>query len=113
MVKRQDIHVFADRIARAFQPDKVILFGSHARGEATEHSDVDLMVVMPDDGDPLGKSIEIVRRVGHPGFALDLIVRDPHVLRWRLGQHDWFLMDIMEQGQVLYETADAGVGAKS
>ncbi len=35
------------RIVRKFHPDKIILFGSQARGNATEDSDVDLLVIMP------------------------------------------------------------------
>ncbi|MCD6211638.1 MAG: nucleotidyltransferase domain-containing protein, partial [Sulfurovum sp.] len=33
-----------DRIVERFQPDKVILFGSHARGEADPDSDIDLLI---------------------------------------------------------------------
>lgn len=112
-VRREVIQAYVDRIAKRFRPQRVILFGSHAYGQPATHSDVDLLVVMPDDGNPLRKSIEIVREVPYRGFALDLIVRDPEVLRWRLEQHDWFLMDIIEKGEVLYEAADARVGSES
>ena len=47
MVSREAIQKYADAIAREFRPEKIILFGSHAYGEPTEDSDVDLMVVMP------------------------------------------------------------------
>ena len=38
------------RIVERFDPEKIILFGSHARGDATPDSDVDLLVVMPVQG---------------------------------------------------------------
>jgi len=38
------------RIVRRFRPERVILFGSHARGEAGPDSDVDLLIVMPVEG---------------------------------------------------------------
>ncbi|MHB1156015.1 MAG: nucleotidyltransferase domain-containing protein [Phycisphaerales bacterium] len=110
---RNKVHAFVDQIAERFRPEKIILFGSEARGEAGLNSDVDLLVVMPDGGDPLGKSIEIVRALPHDGFSLDLIVRDPDVLKWRIDNEDWFLREIMEQGIVLYEAGHTGVGAKS
>lgn len=105
MVALSAIQAYADEIARRFRPEKIILFGSHARGTSTEDSDVDLMVVMPDNGEPVEKAVEIRCAIPHREFALDLIVRDPEVLRWRIEQHDWFLIDILEKGRVLYEAA--------
>jgi uncharacterized protein len=35
------------RIAEDFKPQRIILFGSHARGEATEDSDYDLLIIAP------------------------------------------------------------------
>lgn len=105
MVAMGDIQAFADRIAQEFKPRRIILFGSHAYGTAGRDSDVDLLVVMPDGGRPLRKAAEICRRVA-AGFVLDMIVRDPDVLRWRIEQHDWFLKEIVEKGKVLYAAAD-------
>jgi len=41
---------FVNRVAEAFRPERVILFGSHAYGTPTADSDVDLLVVMPHEG---------------------------------------------------------------
>ena len=41
------IDCMVKRIVRKFRPEKIILFGSHARGEAGADSDVDLLIVMP------------------------------------------------------------------
>lgn len=46
MVSDETIQAIAEHISREFHPKRVIQFGSHARGEATEHSDVDLFVEM-------------------------------------------------------------------
>ncbi len=45
-------HELLDRVIRYFNPRRVILFGSHARGEATPDSDIDLMVILDDDAPP-------------------------------------------------------------
>ena len=42
MIPRSSIQSFADAMAREFHPERIILFGSHARGETTPDSDVDL-----------------------------------------------------------------------
>jgi predicted nucleotidyltransferase len=41
-----------DPVVAYFQPRRVILFGSHARGEAAPDSDIDLLVVVDDDTPP-------------------------------------------------------------
>jgi predicted nucleotidyltransferase len=60
MVAMNDIQAVVDRIAEEYDPDRVVLFGSHARGTAASESDVDLLARRPDDtqrryaqGDPL------------------------------------------------------------
>src|SRR5439155_1237359 len=76
-------------IADKFQPDKIILFGSYAYGKPHRDSDVDLLVVMP-AWNETSKACQIRLAVHHP-FPLDLIVRTPENLRWRLAEEDWFL----------------------
>jgi len=53
---RNRIQEMVDRIVREFGPDRIILFGSHARGEGGPDSDVDLLVVMPVKGSRRRKS---------------------------------------------------------
>src|SRR5438132_1689243 len=104
------IRRLARQIAERFQPDKIILFGSYAYGQPHEHSDVDLMVVMPAYNE-ISQSIRI-RLALSPPFPLDLIVRTPKNLRWRLEEGDWFLREVVGKGKVLYEKIDDGVGSQ-
>ena len=106
MVSLKEISEVAARIGRDFRPRKVILFGSYACGKPTEDSDVDLFVVMPFRGDEAYKAAEI-RLAIHSPFPLDLIVRTPAEVRRRLAMEDWFIMDILEKGKVLYEAPDS------
>jgi predicted nucleotidyltransferase len=105
------IRAFARRVAERFQPDRIILFGSHAYGTPHADSDVDILVVMParDQG---SQAYKICLAVSAP-FPMDLIVRAPETLKWRLEEGDSFLREITSKGKVLYEKADGGVGAKS
>lgn len=99
------IRRFARQVAESFQPEKIILFGSQAYGEPHDDSDVDILVVMP-AANAMEQAIRIRRKTDHP-FPLDLIVRTPKDLAWRLEEGDWFLREICEKGKVLYEQGRA------
>src|SRR5438477_3669387 len=90
------IQRLAREIADKFQPDKIILFGSYAYGKPHQDSDVDLLVVMP-AWNETSKACRIRLAVHHP-FPLDLIVRTPESLKWRLAGGDWFLREVVEKG---------------
>lgn len=109
---RVQIEDFARRVAEEFQPERIILFGSHAYGTPTEDSDVDLLVVMPHEGRSHEQATRIRDRV-EPHFAMDLLVRDPQVMRQRLEWNDFFLLEIVAKGITLYESSDARVDRKS
>lgn len=105
------IRRFAREVAERFQPDKIILFGSHAYGQPHADSDVDILVVMP-ARNAIDQAVRIDRETDPP-FPLDLIVRTPKTLAWRLEEGDSFLREIVARGKVLYDKFDKGVGAKS
>lgn len=111
MVAMREIQAYSDAIVREFRPQRIILFGSRARGEPGADSDVDLLVVMAHRGHPTKKAIEIRTRVDCR-FALDLLVRSPAEMRRRLHLEDWFIREIIDQGKVLYEADNGGMGRK-
>jgi uncharacterized protein len=104
------IRRYAREVAERFQPDKIILFGSYAYGTPHADSDVDLLVIMPARNE-LDQAVRISLAVDNR-FPLDLIVRTQENMAWRLAEGDSFLREVVSQGKVLYEKADAGVGAK-
>jgi predicted nucleotidyltransferase len=101
LISRGRIQRLADEIARKFHPKKVILFGSYATGEATIDSDVDVFVILR----PGSRGVDSlrVRRATFHDFPMDLIVMSEKRFDERLKEGDFFLMDIVEQGVVLYE----------
>jgi predicted nucleotidyltransferase len=105
------IRRFARQVAEEFHPEKIILFGSYAYGQPHEDSDVDILVVMP-TRDEVEQSIRIWDTI-EPPFSLDLIVRTPRNLEWRLREGDWFLREVVAKGKVLYEKAHARMAAQS
>jgi predicted nucleotidyltransferase len=102
MVEMKKIEDLTSQIAREFDPDKIILFGSHAYGQPQDDSDVDILVVLSFQGKPVRKAIEIRNKV-NVRMPLDLIVRTPQQLADRLAQNDWFMREIVERGRTLYE----------
>jgi uncharacterized protein len=99
------IRRFARDVAERFQPDKIILFGSHAYGEPHADSDVDILVVTPTRNEfDLAVRIDMAT---DPMFPLDLIVCTPKNMAWRLEEGDSFLRQIMSRGKVLFSTAMA------
>ncbi len=112
MVDRRKIRAFCAALAKQFHPQKVILFGSYAYGQSTPDSDVDLLVLMPKTRERGERMSVRIRQAIPRDFPLDLLVRTPTEVTRRLRWGDLFLREVMEKGQVMYEAADARVGAK-
>lgn len=102
------IRRYARQVVEKFQPEKVILFGSFARGDQREGSDVDLLVVMPARNE-ISKASRISYELEAP-FALDLIVRTPKHMQRGLDDKDWFLKEVLETGKVLYAASNPPLG---
>jgi predicted nucleotidyltransferase len=63
------------RLVAAYQPERIYLFGSIARGDADEDSDYDLMVVVPDDAPPERSASDLAYKVLRgTGVAADVLV---------------------------------------
>ena len=105
------IRRFARQVAERFQPDKIILFGSHAYGTPHEDSDVDILVVMPCRNE-IDQRFKIRLAVEAP-FPMNLLVRTPRNIAWRLDEGESFHTEIVSKGKVLYEKCDSRVGSKS
>ena len=108
MVAMKQIEEFGRRIGREFDAERVVLFGSYARGTITEDSDVDLLVIGAFEGRSVDKSVEIRMKL-RPGFPIDLLVRTPEKVRRRIKMGDSFMRAILEEGKVLYEADDRRV----
>ena len=102
------IQSFVDRLVEAYEPERVLLFGSYAWGNPTDDSDVDIMVVMPCDVQSAYKAAEMRSRL-RPGFPLDLIVRTPEKVADRIALNDFFMRDIVDKGIVLHDASYARV----
>jgi uncharacterized protein len=109
VIEMHKILALSQTIAKVFEPERIILFGSYAYGTPTEDSDVDLLVVLPFEGQPFRKAAEI-RGCINAEFPIDLLARTSEQVKERLDLGDFFIQEIMERGKVVYEAAYAGVG---
>ena len=96
------IQQMVKRIAAQFQPDKIILFGSHAQGRAGLDSDVDLLVVMPVAGSRREKAIEIAVTLHDIPIAKDVIVVRPEDFEWRSKIVGTIERPAAREGKLLY-----------
>ena len=102
MVVMSSILELSSKIAREFDPERIILFGSYAYGTPKEYSDVDLLVIMRFEGNPFDQATTILERV-RPGYYVDVIVRSPDDAERRYRQFDPLIRDAFDRGTVLYE----------
>jgi predicted nucleotidyltransferase len=105
-VTEQTLREITDRIV-AQRPDAaVLLFGSHARGDARNDSDVDMLVVTKTTRNPLTVAGELYIEIGDRDFGVDLIVLTPERLRARRAGFDPFLREALGQGRLLHGRID-------
>jgi predicted nucleotidyltransferase len=102
-IPQKAIDQVVEQIVENFKPQKIILFGSYARGNPRPESDVDMLVIMDTPLKESELSLEIRHDLGVM-FGMDLIVYKPQHLIKRLKMGDWFLRDILKEGRVLYES---------
>lgn len=93
------------RLAKQFQPEKIILFGSHARGTAGPDSDIDLLVIMAVKGSKRSKTVEMYRLLGGIGTSKDIILVTPEEIQRYQKIPGTIVYQALNEGKVLYERA--------
>jgi len=107
------IDYIVEKIVREIQPEKIILYGSYARGDYHKNSDLDLFIIK--DGDEssrmMGRKVDGL--FDGRLFSLDIRVRKSSEVDWNFrAQNPFYLYHIFKDGKVLYDknirTAEAG-----
>ena len=102
---QEKIDELVSRIVERFRPEKIILFGSHARGTAGQDSDADILVVMPVKGSKRKKATEIDVALVGLDLPVDVIVITPEELERNKNQIGTIIYPALKEGKVLYEKA--------
>jgi len=90
----------AERLKEKYRAERVILFGSYAKGEATEDSDVDILVIASAEErffERMAKVLELTRDF-YNGLALSPIVLRPEEIEQRIKIGDQFVQEILDKG---------------
>lgn len=102
---KKDIQIITETIKIKYRPDKIILFGSAARGEFEEGGDIDFFIIkqtrLPRHHRPT-EIFHLLRGIERE-TPVDFIIYTPQELKRRLALGDFFVKNIFEEGKVLYE----------
>jgi predicted nucleotidyltransferase len=94
-----------ERITRRFDPLRIILFGSWARGNARPDSDLDLLVVLPHIENKRRAAVEILRVLNGLPVSKDVVVTTPEEIAARGNVIGHVLRPALREGKVIYERA--------
>lgn len=92
-----------ERVANAFEPRRIILFGSLARGDAGYDSDIDLLVEFDERVDRHATAVAMRRAVGDIPAPVDFVVTDTDEIRRRGSIVGPVLGTALLEGRVVYE----------
>ena len=97
-----EIKKLTDQIVVKYKPEKIILFGSAARGKLRPDSDIDILIIKKKPGK------KFVHRIGDilnitDSTRIEPLVYTPEELQNRLAIRDFFIQEILNEGKILYE----------
>lgn len=100
---QKQLDKIVDEIVTKYQPEKVILFGSVARGEVTEDSDIDLLIIKAgvDQMSRIDRHRDVAKLYSHT-IASDILVYTPYEIKKRLYLGDPFIKTVFSEGKILY-----------
>lgn len=97
-----EIQSVVGQIIKKYRPEKIILFGSLARGEYHEGSDIDLFIVKSNPPELGVNRIRELDRLIKYRIGVDFIVYKPEEVEERISLEDPFVKAILKEGKVLY-----------
>ena len=100
---RTILNEIVGKIANAFNPEKIIIFGSHAYREPTEKSDIGILAIMETTKREIERMVAVDKllRDYHKKIDLDTLVKTPAEVKHRLEIGDPFISEIISKGKVL------------
>jgi len=105
MITNLQIQQAVDRLVASAQPSKVILFGSYARGDATESSDLDLMVIEPEVSNQFEEMVRLRNVLGRMTVGVDLLVYSDSEATRRSQVPGTALYWAFKEGRVMYDAS--------
>lgn len=92
-----------DRIVEGYDPERIIVFGSYARGDATPESDLDVLVIK-DTPESWIDRVVAVSLLSRPRLIpMDILVKTPDEVQYMLDRRSLFMRTIMNEGVTVHE----------
>ena len=105
MTPDQAIGIMVERLRAALHPQRIILYGSHARGTAGPDSDIDLLVIVDHVADSMAAMVSALRLFPDLTIPKDILVTDPERLLRRAALPHTVEATAVAEGRVLYDAA--------
>jgi predicted nucleotidyltransferase len=110
-ISQDMLQEMTQRLVAEFQPEQVILFGSHAWGKPDENSDIDLLVIVPySDMKPVQRAIRAHRCLRGIPIPMDILVKTQAEVDEYRDVYASLECEILERGKVLYDRSKTAVG---
>ncbi len=93
----------SEEIAKVMSIDKVILFGSYAKGGVTKESDIDLLVIGSKKDRNLRTKIGVMFHKILPKKPIDVLLKTKDEIKKRIKIGDSFIKEIIDKGEIIYE----------
>lgn len=96
------IEEIKERLIRSYDPERIILYGSHAQGGAGERSDIDLLILKDTNERPIERRIQVEKLLADRPLPLDILVYTPKEIRYLFSIGSPFIEEVLKTGRVLY-----------
>lgn len=106
MITEYIVQSMTERIVRSFSPEKIIVFGSWARNEATEDSDIDFLVITSYNGSKRDIQVAIRRELKGFGVPKDVIVATREEIEEKRDLPGYLYGTAIREGKVVYERTE-------
>ena len=90
------------RVTEKFDPKAIIVFGSVARGDSSQDSDLDIAIIMDSDLSEHERNVKVRVCIGPIGMAMDLLVFTPEEVEAERDDDSSIIYDIIKTGKVVY-----------
>lgn len=102
-VAKPVLKMMVDRIVRNFNPERIILFGSYARGTPNFHSDIDLLVIMENGAKRRETVVKIRKLLRSSPIAKDVVVTTTGNIEKYGNVPGYVIYNALREGVMLYE----------
>lgn len=103
MINSNKMSEIVNKIVYGYNPDKIILFGSYAKGNPNEDSDLDLFVIKDSDLSRPERAIQVRKLLYGSMVPIDLIVYTPNEIKESKNNKHGLVYEVLKYGKTIYE----------